>query len=231
MHRMEGARDHARTDVVRRRAGIVDEQAGAPAAGQDRPGEQPAREIEDLPHVVIEAQPFGRMMDHGKGVTARDAGGTADPQMKTAVLVERNDDRALAEQGLDHELFVRITLPVALDQVTGARVLDIVEAPDVEGGVGPVGDGEGLDDAAHAAAPFDEHDITGLDLEAQAFEVGWLGCLIGRFSFQPGGEIRPEPALNPLKHLHPPLSGRGAYRVCLLTSLDKLSACGFEGGS
>lgn len=78
MHLLEAARNHAGTNDMGRLPGIVLEQAGAPAARQDRIRKHEARQVKQLPHVIAHAQVLNGETHHLVGVLPGQAGGAAD---------------------------------------------------------------------------------------------------------------------------------------------------------
>ena len=202
MHAVEGLGDHRRAHGARGPACVVLEQAGAPAPGQDAIGEQEAGQVEDLAQVVVAAKAGGSVADHGHGIAVREPLGAADAHMIGLVVRQRRDDGALAEQGLDYQRLARIGVrpQVVQDIASRVRVLDVVQAADVERGVGPVAQGDELDDLADMAAPLHQQDIGGANLVLQPVVVGQVLADAGRLVDEPLRQPCPQPVAESLCH-------------------------------
>lgn len=97
LHMLEAACNHAGADNVRGLPGIVLEQGGTPAAWQDGIREQEACQVQQLPHIVAQAQMFDGEVHHPVGILPRQHGGAAYPQVFLAVFAQWRDHSALAQ--------------------------------------------------------------------------------------------------------------------------------------
>ena len=171
VHRAERLRQQTGADRVGGLAGIVLEQAGAPAPRQDAPGEQETGQVQQLTQVVVGAQVADGMGDDPVGIPGRQPFRPADAQMIASVVAQRGDDGSLAQQRLEQQLLVRIAAIEEAHPVLQVRVVDIVQTTDVEGGMGPGALGDDLDHLAHPAAAFHQHHVTWTHLVTEPVEI------------------------------------------------------------
>jgi hypothetical protein len=80
--------------------------------------------VEQLADIVVMAQALDGVGDHLLGILPGDQGGTADPQVMVAVMVERRHHRAAPRQGLDQQLRTGVAL-VEPGEVFAQRGLSI----------------------------------------------------------------------------------------------------------
>ncbi|MGH8576402.1 MAG: hypothetical protein ACREXJ_05695 [Gammaproteobacteria bacterium] len=139
--------------------------------------------------------------DHLLGILPGDQGGTADPQVMVAVMVERRHHRAAPHQGLDQQLRTGVALVEPGHVFAQRGAVDVVQAPDVQRRVRPRAQGDGFDDLAQPGLTADQEDVTGPELVAKALEVDERALAARFFPGQPGHHPGPDPTPNGAGHL------------------------------
>ncbi len=194
VNRGVGLGEQGRANGLGGRAGVMREQRRAPAPRQDPVGYQEARQVDQLPDVVVRAEAVAAIVDHGLRIAPRQLARPTDAQVVAAVLGQRRDDRAVAEQCLDQELLVGVRRVVLAHVLAHPGVVDVVQSADVERGVRPGGEGDRLDHLCDPRPALDQQHVTDPDLVAQAFEIAGRHVVPRRFMVQPCRHATPDRA-------------------------------------
>jgi hypothetical protein len=160
---LERLRDQAGTDHLRRHARAEGEHAAA-EAGRDWCGHQIPHEVDDVLHVIFDAEPLDHVGHDALALFLVQADGTADAGMKCRIFRKRRGHDPLAQVGLDQHMRAA---------VGGA----LVEArSDIECGMRPGRLREVFDDAGDAGIAFHQQDVARLQ---HGFERSGIACRKG----------------------------------------------------